>query len=224
MIEISNVSIGYKSLTAVSDISCSLESSMLTCLVGNNGVGKSTLLNTISGFQRPLSGTVLFDSKDLYSLNTNSIAKCVSVVLTDRIFFDNLSVFDVVSMGRTPYNGILGSLSDRDLASIDNAIFLTGIGHLRNRLANELSDGERQKVMIAKAIAQETPVILLDEPSAFLDYQSKIELMNLLRKLAHEQGKSILLSSHDLDIVSKTADVFWIIENGRLRVSNELKY
>lgn len=224
MLEISNVSIGYKGLTAVSDITCRLEAAKLSCLVGNNGTGKSTLLRALSGLQKPLSGNIFFDSHDIYSLNPNSLSKIVSVVLTDRIIFDNLSVFDVVSMGRTPYNGVFGSLSDSDLISIDKALALTGISNLRNRMANELSDGERQKVMIAKSIAQETPVILLDEPSAFLDYKSKIELMSLLSKLAHEQGKSILLSSHDLEIVSKSADVFWIIENGSMRVARELKF
>lgn len=224
MLEISNLSIGYKCSVAASSINCRLESSMLTCLVGNNGVGKSTLLRTIAGLQKPLAGYVRYDSEDIFTINPNNLAKYISVVLTDRLFLDDLSVFDVISMGRTPYNGVFGTLSEYDLMSIDKAFNLTGIESLRMRMVNELSDGERQKVMIAKAIAQETPVILLDEPSAFLDYNSKKDLMDLLSLLAHEHGKSILLSSHDLDIVSKSADIFWIMENGSMRVSAELNF
>lgn len=225
MLKISNLSIGNSGAAILENINAELESSKLTCLVGKNGTGKSTLIRTLSGFQKPIGGKVCINrDTDLFSLSVKRLSKFISVVLTDKPVFDNLTVLDVVSLGRSPFNGIFGSLSHRDIESVNNALYLTGTYRLQNRRINDLSDGERQKVMIAKAIAQETPLILLDEPSAFLDYESKNELMILLSKLAHENGKSILVSSHDLDIVRKTADVFWIIENGVLHVSGELPF
>lgn len=229
MLVVSNLSIGYPGRSmhvTARNINAELEASRLTCLVGNNGSGKSTFIRTLAGLQKPLSGSVSFKASsgvvEVPSLDSRTLSKYIGVVLTERAVFDNLTVFDVVSMGRTPYNGIFGTLSSDDLSIVDRALTLTRIEGLKYRYVNELSDGEMQKVMIAKAIAQQTPVILLDEPSAYLDYKSKMELMCLLSRLAHEEGKSILVSSHDLDIVRKTADIFWIMENGSLRVSNEL--
>jgi iron complex transport system ATP-binding protein len=226
MIELEDLSIGYpvkrkkKDIhdTLASNINANLDYGQLICLVGVNGVGKSTLLKTISGFIPPVSGNIWIsdESKENRSSITDlrevEKSKLLGVVLTRNEDNELLSVYDVVSLGRTPYTGIWGSLSEHDKVIVDDAIKLVGIESLRDRFINELSDGERQKVMIAKALSQETSAIILDEPSAFLDYPSKEELMRLLVKLAHEEHKAILLSSHDLDIIRRFADGYWIME------------
>lgn len=220
MIQLDNLTIGYQSrrrIVVVAENLCACtEDGTLVCLVGVNGVGKSTLLRTIGGFQSPLGGSVLAGSGNLKasveSMTQAERSRMIGVVLTECTDLARLSVYDIVSFGRTPYTNLLGNLSEEDRTAVDDAIRLTGIESLKNRDAGTLSDGERQKVMIAKALAQQTPVIILDEPSAFLDYPSKMELMRLLQRLAHEERKTILLSSHDLDIVSRTADCFWVME------------
>lgn len=224
MIELEDLSIGYPvkrkkkdiHYTLAANINATLDYGQLICLVGVNGVGKSTLLKTIAGFIPPVSGRIWISDESMKSSITDlsevEKSKLLGVVLTRNEDNELLSVYDVVSLGRTPYTGIWGSLSEHDREIVDNAIRLVGIESLRNRYINELSDGERQKVMIAKALSQETSTILLDEPSAFLDYPSKEELMRLLVKLAHEEHKAILLSSHDLDIIRRFADGYWIME------------
>lgn len=224
MIELEDLSIGYPvkrkkkdiHYTLASNINATLDYGQLICLVGVNGVGKSTLLKTLAGFIPPVSGRIWIsdESRKISITDMSEVekSKLLGVVLTRNEDNELLSVYDVVSLGRTPYTGIWGSLSEHDREIVDNAIRLVGIESLRNRYINELSDGERQKVMIAKALSQETSTILLDEPSAFLDYPSKEELMRLLVKLAHEEHKAILLSSHDLDIIRRFADGYWIME------------
>lgn len=220
MIQLDNLTIGYQSrrrnVVVAENLCACTEDGTLVCLVGVNGVGKSTLLRTIGGFQSPLGGSVLAGSGNLKasveSMTQAERSRMIGVVLTERTDLARLSVYDIVSFGRTPYTNLLGDLSEEDRTAVDDAIRLTGIESLKNRDVGTLSDGERQKVMIAKALAQQTPVIILDEPSAFLDYPSKMELMRLLQRLAHEERKTILLSSHDLDIVSRTADCFWVME------------
>lgn len=220
MIQLDNLTIGYQSrrrnVVVAENLCACTEDGTLVCLVGVNGVGKSTLLRTIGGFQSPLGGSVLAGSGNLKasveSMTQAERSRMIGVVLTERTDLARLSVYDIVSFGRTPYTNLFGNLSEEDRTAVDDAIRLTGIESLKNRDAGTLSDGERQKVMIAKALAQQTPVIILDEPSAFLDYPSKMELMRLLQRLAHEERKTILLSSHDLDIVSRTADCFWVME------------
>ncbi|MBO5932500.1 MAG: ABC transporter ATP-binding protein [Bacteroidaceae bacterium] len=235
MIEIENLSIGYKkgnrnhSAPLATGLNAALRAGELTCLVGVNGVGKSTLLKTISGFVKPLEGEIrindIENGKWLSIANLTEVEKSrlLSVVLTERGEVSHLSAYDVVSFGRIPYSGLWGTLSDTDKSIIDNSFTKVGIDHLKSRYFDELSDGERQKVMVAKALAQETPMIILDEPSAFLDYPSKEELMDLLRYLAHSYNKAILLSSHDLDIIRRYADRYWIMEKNmgeaRLRTS-----
>lgn len=220
MIRLENLSIGYlsgkRSRPVAENLCASTGDGSLVCLVGVNGIGKSTLLRTIGGFQKPLAGSVLTGFGDnaasVSSMTQAERSRIIGVVLTERTDLSRLTVYDIVSFGRIPYTGLLGKLSDSDHSAVMDAIRLVGIEHLARRDAAELSDGERQKVMIAKALAQQVPVILLDEPSAFLDYPSKEELMRLLMRLAYEEGKTVLVSSHDLDILKRTAGCFWVME------------
>lgn len=221
MIEVRNLSIGYRNgkheTCIASGIDARIDDGRLCCLIGRNGTGKSTLLRTLAGLLPSLEGSIMIGSQNcdpvnIARTNDNEKSHLVSVVLTGHPDTGMLKVRDVVGFGRIPYSGILGALSDQDNQSIDNAIELVGIRNLEDKEIDCLSDGEYQKVMIAKALAQETPVILLDEPSAFLDWPSKKELMDLLENLAHEYGKTILLSSHDLDIIKDKADTYWAME------------
>ncbi len=195
-----NLTTGYGHKTVSCGLNAILQEGRLTCLLGPNGSGKSTLLRTISGAQRPLSGSV-----------TKTDSHTLSIVLTSRIDVAQLHAWDVVAMGRHPYTGYFGKLTALDDEIILEAMQTTGTLDLRNRNMTSLSDGEAQKVMIAKALAQQTPVILLDEPSAFLDFPSKVSLMLMMRNLAHNHGKTILLSTHDVSLALKTADTLWLM-------------
>ena len=173
-----------KGHTAVtSNINASLHSGELTCLLGPNGAGKSTLLKTLSAFIPPLKGEIRIMGKNLREYTDAGLAKVIGVVLTERLGLANMSVEELVGLGRAPYTGFFGNLSKSDREIVDEAISLVKIGDLRGRMVQTLSDGERQKAMIAKALAQQTPVIFLDEPTAFLDYPSKVEIMQLLLRL-----------------------------------------
>lgn len=193
------------------DINLQLFPGEITCLLGPNGAGKSTLIRTFAGFLPPLAGNVFILDKNLQSFTPSALATKVSVVLTERVELGNFSVFSVVALGRSPYTGFLGKISPADKQIVENALISTGIIDLRNRHFDELSDGEKQKVMIAKSLAQETPVILLDEPTAFLDFPSKTEILLLLRAAAWEHGKTVLLSTHDLNLALSFADKIWLM-------------
>ena len=188
----------------------------LTCLIGRNGTGKSTLLKTVAGLLPPLGGDIMVvdDGKESPLLTQRDIA----VVLTERINIQGMRVRDMVGLGRSPYTGFFGVLRERDNEIVTEAMKLAGLPpeQYAHRLINEISDGEKQKAMIAKAIAQQTPVILLDEPTAFLDYPSKEETLLMLRSLAHEQGKATLISTHDLDVAQRTTDAAWFFSNGAI--------
>lgn len=196
-------------------LNLSLEMGELTSLLGVNGVGKSTLLRTLAGFQPLLSGDIALDGRSISSIPQGERAKLVSVVLTDQVVVGDLFAYEVVALGRHPYLGFFGRLSANDHAIIEEVICSVGIEALSNRRLSSLSDGERQKVMIAKALAQQTPVIILDEPTAFLDMPSRIEITMLLRRLADALGKAILLSTHDLDLALDLSDKLWLMGNGR---------
>lgn len=215
-IHISNLSIGYtgkKSIKVVAEgIQAGINRGELTCLLGANGVGKSTLLRTLSAFQPKLSGQIRILDKDIETYSNQQMAKVISVVLTERCDVQNLSVTELVGLGRSPYTGFWGILSKDDKAIVDRAIALVGIGHLADRMVHTLSDGERQKVMIAKSLAQETPIIYLDEPTAFLDYPSKVEMMQLLHTLSRQTDKTIFLSTHDLELALQIADKIWLMD------------
>ncbi|MDE6191578.1 MAG: ABC transporter ATP-binding protein [Muribaculum sp.] len=193
-------------------ISASLRSGELTCLLGPNGAGKSTLLKTLSSFLPPLDGDITLLGRPLRSYSNTARSRLIGVVLTDRVSLDNMSARELAGLGRTPYTGFWGRLSVDDKAIVDEALELVGISGLADRMVDTLSDGERQKVMIAKALVQQTPVIFLDEPTAFLDYPSKVELMQLLLSLSRDHGKTIFMSTHDIELALLTADKVWLID------------
>ena len=177
-----------------SDICAGINSGELTCLLGANGVGKSTLLRTLSAFQPKLSGEIRIQGKEIGSYTDKQLSKVISVVLTEKCDIRNMTSVELIGLGRSPYTGFWGTLSKEDKEVVDHAINLVGISHLAHRMVHTLSDGERQKVMIAKALSQETPVIFLDEPTAFLDFPSKVEMMQLLHQLSRQTDKTIFLS------------------------------
>ena len=201
-----SLSIGYSHKVIAADINAQIKGGELTCLIGRNGTGKSTLMRTLAGFLKPLGGSALLDGRDVGRLSPAERSHLISVVLTDRVDVDGMRVQDLVSVGRQPYTGFFGKMSSNDEEVVNKAIADVGMTDFAGRQVNSLSDGERQKVMIAKALAQETPVILLDEPTAFLDYPSKKEMFQMLSQLCHEQGKAVLVSTHDLDIALPIAD------------------
>lgn len=216
-ISLSHLSVGYTASQAlVSDVNVELQSGQLHCLIGRNGIGKSTLLKTLTGFLPKLSGDLLLDGQGIETFTQQALARKISIVLTQKPDVQNLTVAEVIGLGRSPYTGFFGKLRVRDCAVVDDAIRSVGIEPLRHRMIQTLSDGERQKVMIAKALAQETPIILLDEPTAFLDFPSKAETFQLLRSMAHEKDKLILLSTHDLELAVRFADCLLEVEEGSL--------
>ena len=198
-------------------LNASLAQGTMACLVGANGMGKSTLMRTLSGFQPALRGEVRIDGRPIGEYTPRELSEKVGVVLTERNATPDLTVEEVVAIGRMPYTNFWGRLTAADHRAVDEAIALVGIESLRHKKIGRVSDGERQKVMIAKALAQQTGIILLDEPTAFLDYGSKVSVMRLLRRLAHEQGKVVLLSTHDLEIAFQTTDEVWILQREGLQ-------
>ena len=216
MIELQHLTVGYGDRAVLSDISQTIGAGQMVCLLGSNGVGKSTILRTIAGFQPPLSGKVLLHRHDMTSLSVPRRSRVVSVVLTERIQVPYMKVADLVGMGRSPYTGFFGTLSNEDRRIAGDAIEMVGITSLAGRAIDTLSDGERQKVMLAKAIAQQTSVILLDEPTAFLDYHAKISILRLMLRLAHETGKTILLSTHDVEMALRLSDALWVVVEGKV--------
>ncbi|MBO5083843.1 MAG: ABC transporter ATP-binding protein [Bacteroidaceae bacterium] len=221
MLELRNLYIGYaddtKRSIVAETLNASLPRGVLACLIGANGVGKSTLMRTMAAFQPPLRGEVCIDGKSVADYSAKELSEKIGVVLTERNMSADLTVEEVVGLGRIPYTTFWGTLTQADRRIVDEALAWVAIEELRYRKLHQLSDGERQKVMIAKALAQQTPVIFLDEPTAFLDYPSKIAMMQLLRRLAHEQHKLILLSTHDLEIAFQTADYIWLLQQDGLQ-------
>ena len=221
VIRLSHLSVGYSpSLPVVSGINAVVRSGQLTCLTGENGIGKSTLLKTLTGFLSKLGGELLLDGREVGTFSQRELARQVSIVLTQKPDVQNLTVEEVIGLGRSPYTGFFGRFHDADRTVIADALASVGIEPLRHRMIQTLSDGERQKVMIAKALAQQTPVILLDEPTAFLDFPSKAETFRLLQRMAHDRDKLILLSTHDLGLAVRFADCLLEVKDRSLhRVS-----
>lgn len=216
--KLQQLSIGYPHKVIAQQISAQLSEASLTALVGVNGAGKSTLLRTLTGEQKALEGALTLHGKALNDYSRGERARQIAVVLTQSVEAPQMLAEEVVALGRLPYTNLMGSLKTADLEVVNHAIRVTGITHLRQRRIGSLSDGERQRVMLAKALAQETPFILMDEPTAFLDYPSRTETFMLLRKLAHEERKSILLSTHDLDLALKCCDQIWLLDKGTLTI------
>ncbi len=186
----------------------------VTCLLGLNGAGKSTLLRTLCGFQPALGGSIDIMGKPLSTYSQRDISLSIGVVLTEKTNAGGITVYELVSLGRHPYTGFFGQLKPEDHKVIEESLQAAGIAHKAHNYVSELSDGERQKAMIAKALAQQCPIIILDEPTAFLDITSRIETMVLLRRLANTQDKSILLSTHDLDLAIQMGDCLWLQKKG----------
>ncbi len=214
-----NLSIGYTHgrrtpAVVAQDLNVTLRAGELVCLVGPNGAGKSTLMRTLGGMQSALAGDVHLGGDDVFSLNAQDLARRMSVVLTERVEVGNLSAYALVALGRHPYTDWTGRLSEHDEAVVRWAIDAVGARPLAARPVNELSDGERQKIMIARALAQEPLVMLLDEPTAFLDLPNRVEVMRVLRHLAGSTGRAILLSTHDLDLALRSADTIWLLPRG----------
>ena len=210
-ISLDNISIGYGSKVVADGINAKLNSGQLTCLLGANGAGKSTLLRTLSAFQPALAGSITYDGRELDSFTPQERARLIGVVLTERSKMEYMSVRELVSMGRMPYTGFWGGMNNDDHEIVREAMEKVGITALADRMVDTLSDGERQKVMIAKALAQQTPVIYLDEPTAFLDYPSKVEVLQLLRLISRQAGKTIFLSTHDVELALQLADTIWLM-------------
>ena len=189
-----------------SQLNATIWSGQLTCLIGSNGVGKSTLLRTIAAFQPKLGGALLVEGKEIQQYSAKELARRISVVLTERLIMSNTTAYEMIALGRSLYTGFWGQMNDSNRQAVDEALQLVGIQPLAKRMVDSLSDGERQKVMIAKALAQETPIILLDEPTAFLDFPSKVEMLQLLLRLSRETHKTIFLSTHDLELALQIAD------------------
>lgn len=211
MLRLQQLTTGYGKTVVSSQLSCTLPTASLTVLMGTNGAGKSTLLRTLAGFIRPISGSVCCGENNITHLTPRELAKTLSVVLTFRPTADALTVQQVVEMGRMPYAQFFAKSTPVDAQTIERAMQLTQTQDLAHRFVNTLSDGERQRVFIAKALAQNTPIILLDEPTAFLDFPAKVHTMKLLSELAHAEGKSILLSTHDVELALRFADTLWLL-------------
>lgn len=207
--------IGYRSggslRIVASGLNVQLRPGILVCLLGSNGAGKSTLMRTLSGLQPALGGEIHLDGQSLHALKPLELAQRLSLVLTDRVDTGNLTAREVIELGRTPYTGWLGGLSADDRLKIRLSINQSGVEPLLDRQMHQLSDGERQKVMLARALAQDTPLILLDEPTAHLDLPNRVEMMRLLHTLARDANKAILLSTHELDLALQTADELWLM-------------
>lgn len=216
-----HLSIGYplkpEAKTLASDLKITLKAGEFVCLLGPNGSGKSTLIRTLSGMQTALAGHIRLNGQALAEIAPRERAKAISVVLTETLPTGTMDAYSLVSLGRHPYSGWFGGLNAHDKQQIDWALEAVDAEALADRQVTELSDGERQKISIARALAQEAKVMLLDEPTAFVDLPRRVELMSLLRKLAHKEKIALLLSTHDLDLALRFADRLWVLtETGAL--------
>jgi len=210
ILKLSNLTIGYKTqkakIVVAKNIHLEFQKSKLIALVGANGIGKSTLLKTIIGFEKPLGGTIFLNQKDLATITPDKLAKHISIVLTEKLPSSNLSVYQLIALGRQPYTNWIGRLSDLDKQIIDKVIQLTEIEEFVHKKHYQLSDGQHQKVMIARSLAQDTEILILDEPTTHLDLLHKISILKLLKKLSQEIEKCILFSTHEIDLAIEFCD------------------
>ena len=214
-IELHDVTLGYGERVLMADANVGFGWGELTALVGRNGTGKSTLLRTIAALARPQKGHITIGGEDSAGLSMREVASRIAFVSTEDVRVQNLHVWDVVSLGRAPYTNWVGRLTEEDKTKVRESLRLVGMEAFAEASMDSLSDGERQRVMIARALAQDTPIILLDEPTAFLDLPNKYEICLLLKKLAHKEGKCILFSTHDLSIAIELCDTIAVIEGGK---------
>lgn len=206
-----SLSIGYKNHAVQTELSLTLHEGELVCMLGKNGCGKSTLLRTLGGLQSSLSGKVYMKGREISHISARERAQLFSIVLTERVENSNMTVWDIVSLGRFPHNNWLGQLTENDKHLVRDAIHKVKLDDKTHTYIYCLSDGERQRAMIARALAQDTPLILMDEPTAHLDLPNRVDTMLLLRELAHTTQKTILLSTHELDLALQTADGIWLM-------------
>ena len=210
-LSLSNLSIGYGTRVVQHDLNLNAEEGSLICLIGTNGCGKSTLLRTLAGLQPSLQGSIRLGDTELTTIGEKERSRKISVVLTDRLSADRTTVYDIVAMGRYPYTSLLGQLTDEDRRIIGEALVKTQMQDKQHRFFNELSDGEKQRTLIAKALTQQTPLILLDEPTAHLDLPNRIKTLLMLRQLAHDSGKIVIISTHELSLALQTSDYIWLM-------------
>ena len=220
LLHTNQMSIGYRSnreeTSIASDVTISLREGELVSLVGANGIGKSTLLRTITGIQKPLSGTVYLGEENIFNVDALALAQKISLVLTEKLPTSNLTVWELVALGRQPYTNWIGTLKSDDIEAVNSALESTQISHLAKKKHFEISDGQLQKVMIARALAQNTPIIILDEPTTHLDLQHKASLFNLLKKLTMTTNKCILFSTHEIDMAIQMSDQMIVMTEQRV--------
>lgn len=220
MLEIQNLTLGYGKNILLRNISAQASPGELIAIAGRNGSGKSTLIRAMTGLQKPLAGRILTDGLDIGSLPRETAARKVSIVNTDRVRIPWLKCRDLVALGRAPWTGWTGRLSDRDEEAVSEALESTGMTDFAMRSMDSMSDGECQRIMIARALAQDTPLMVLDEPTAFLDLPGRHQITDLLARLAAEKGKTVIFSTHDIGIALQRADRFWILDRDGLIVRN----
>jgi iron complex transport system ATP-binding protein len=209
-----DLAVGYRKQPPVlSNINIQIAPGEVVALLGANGIGKSTLMRTLARMQPSLSGSVEINGTDIQRLSQYELARHVAVVLTERVAVGAMPAYQMVELGRYPHVNWSGLLSDKDRDIVRNSIAAVGAQHLAHRDLNELSDGERQRIMIARALAQQPSVLLLDEPAAFLDVSARVETVAMLRQLARAEGVAVLLSSHDLELSLRTADTIWLLDS-----------
>lgn len=216
IIEAKNLAVGYGKKKVITHINISAKKGQMICLLGPNGTGKSTILRTISGHLEPLEGEIRLYGKEIQKIKKKELAKVLSVVLTERIEPELVTVTQMVSLGRHPHTNFWGGLSEKDKKIVEDSLKLVHANHLKGRYYSTLSDGEKQKVMIARALAQEPEVIVLDEPTSHLDVKHKVEVLAILRKMSREKGIITIISLHDVDLALKTCDVIVMLKDGEV--------
>ena len=214
-ITVRNLSVGYKKgknfVPIKEGINVSAHAGELIALIGSNGIGKSTLLRTLTGFQKALGGEILLNDRKLNSFTIKELARVLSFVSTEAIRVQNLRVWELLAMGRFPYTNLMGTLTEADNNIIKRAIQQVGLSGYEDRMIDEISDGERQRAMIARTLVQDTPLIILDEPTAFLDIRNKYEIIHLLHDFVRNENKTVLFSTHDLNISTSEVDKIWLM-------------
>lgn len=212
MIQLNNITLAFGERMLINGATTHFECGKMVALLGRNGTGKSTLLRAIAKLGEVSCGEIMVDGRNIVDVDIRSFARLVAFVNTERVDVEALSAYDLVAIGRSPYTDWMGRMTADDRAIIERAMQITGVEHLAQRMVDTLSDGECQRVMIARALAQDTPVILLDEPTAFLDLPNRYELCTLLSRLAHDEGKLVLFSTHELDIALSLADSIALVD------------
>ncbi|MCR5625771.1 MAG: ABC transporter ATP-binding protein [Lachnospiraceae bacterium] len=208
------LSVGYEKNIIVKEMNLSVKAGSVTSIIGPNGAGKSTFLKTLAGYIEPLGGMVYLDDASLFGMSDHARSLKMSVLMTDKVKVEWMKVFDIASMGRYPYTGSMGVLSEEDIKKTSEVIELVGLSALKERYFNELSDGQKQRVMFARAIIQEPKILVLDEPSSFLDMKYKLEMLSIIRKLSREDGVTVIMTLHELEMARQISDMLICIKDG----------